>query len=162
MTLPTTASEDWVDDIFNAVETDLLTVGWFERVGLHEPKNAPGYGLTAAAWVQAGPDPLPGESGLAASSALLTFFVRIYHPMISSSPDLIDRNATKANSALLRRWHDNYDFGLDPLVRNVDLLGMSGVRLSSRGGYVEQSGTMFRCMTITLPIIINDVWPQGS
>lgn len=162
MTLPTTAAETWLDDIFNAVESDVKASGWFERVGLHEPKNQPGYGLTCAVWVQSGPDPLPGESGLASSSALLTLFVRVYTPMIAEAQDLIDINVSKSVSALMRRWHDNFDFGLDPLVRNVDLLGQSGVRLGSRAGYVEQSGTMYRVMTITLPIIVNDVWPQGS
>ena len=164
MTLPTTAAEDWIDDIYNAVVSEALASGWFERVNGHEPTNKPGHGLTCAVWIQAGPDPLAGQagSGLATSSALITFNVRVYTPMTAEPRDEIDPNVAKAVSNLMRRWHDNYDFGLHPLVRNVDLLGQSGTRLASRAGYVEQSGSLCRVMTITLPVIVNDVWPQGS
>jgi hypothetical protein len=160
MTLPTTAAETWLDDVFNAVESDIKAGGWFDRVGMHEPKNAPGHGLSCAVWVQ--DIRATQTSGLAATTALLTFNVRGYHNMIVEPQDAIDLNLTKAISSLMRTWNDDYDFGLHPLVRNVDLLGEMGTPLSARSGYVEQSGTMFRVMTITLPIIVNDVWPQGS
>lgn len=157
MTLPTTEAEEWVDDVFNAVQSDVASRGWFDRVGMHEPKNAPGHGLTAAVWVQ-DIRPAPSESGLNLTSAVLEFRVRCYTNMTQEPLDLIDPNLVKAVSNLMRRWHDNYDFGLHPLVRNVDLRGQEGTPLSARAGYVEQSGTMFRVMTITLPVLCNDVW----
>lgn len=167
MTAPD-VSEAWLDDIFNAVVTEALACGWFERVNAHEPASSPGHGLTCAVWVQAGPDPMGNISGLDNSSGLLVLNVRIYAPSMSEPRDAIDPNVAKAVSALMRRWHDNYDFGLDPLVRNVDLYGQTGVRLSSRAGYVQEpgqagaSGRTYRVMTITLPIIVNDIWPIGS
>lgn len=163
MTLPTTAAEEWTDPIFNAVESEIAASGWFDRVGMHEPKNAPGHGLTAAVWVQ-DIRAAAAESGLNLTSALLTFNVRAYANMLQEPQDGIDPNLLRAVSNLMRRWHDNYDFGLHPLVRNVDLRGQEGTPLLARAGYLEQSGTNFRIMTITLPVIVNDVWevPQGG
>jgi hypothetical protein len=160
MTLPTTAAETWLSDIFNAVESDISACGWFDRVGMHEPKNAPGHGLSCAVWLQ--DLRTVRSSGLAASSALVTFQVRIYTSMVQEPQDAIDPAVFMAISNLTRTWHDNYDLGLHPLVRNVDLLGQEGTPLSARAGYVEQSGTLYRVGTIVLPIICNDIWPQGS
>lgn len=157
------ASEAWLDDIFAAVETDCKMIGWFDTVNGAEPKHAPpGLGLTCCFWLQRGPNPLAEESGLNVTSALLTFFVRVFQNMLLEPQDAIDPNVGKSVSALVRRWHDNYDFDLHPLVRNVDLRGMSGTRLSSVAGYEDLDGKMFRVMTITLPVIVNDVWPIGS
>jgi hypothetical protein len=155
-------SEAWVDALFNAVVSDAKACGWFDRVNAAEPMSAPGHGLSAAVWIQAGPNPVGTESGLDKASGLVIFNVRIYTPLTAAVRDEIDPKVTKAVSALFRRWHDNYDFGLNPMVRNVDIFGQAGVRLDSRAGYVEVSGQMCRVMTITLPVIVNDIWTFGS
>ena len=158
-----TASEAWVDALFNAVISDAAACGWFDRVNGAEPMSAPGHGLTAAVWIQAGPLPVGTESGLDKSSGVLLFHVRIYTPLTAAARDEIDPRVTKAVSALFRRWHDDYDFDLNPMVRNVDVYGQAGRGgLDSRAGYVEVSGQMCRVMTITLPVIVNDIWTFGS
>jgi hypothetical protein len=43
----------------------------------------------------------------------------------------------------------------------VDLLGSAGAPLSAQAGYLNQDGRLFRVMTLTLPIIVNDVWDQA-
>jgi hypothetical protein len=43
----------------------------------------------------------------------------------------------------------------------VDLLGQFGTPLSAQAGYVNQDGRLFRIMTITLPLVVNDVWGQA-
>jgi hypothetical protein len=80
--------------------------------------------------------------------------------MLKEPQDMIDPQLMRAASSIMRRYHDDFDFGLDPVVRNVDLLGSFGVALSLVTGYVEQDNVMMRIADITVPIIINDVWTQ--
>lgn len=154
------SSEAWIDPIFDAVVSDVQATAYFRQVLPYEPKRAPTEGLTAAAWVQA-MQPLGMLSGLTVSSGLLTFIVRIYSNMLQEPQDHIDPNMLRAASAIMRRYHDDYDFDLHPLVRNVDLLGMSGTQLSCVAGYLEVDRKMYRIYDITVPVIVNDMWTQA-
>lgn len=158
MTAPD-ASELWLDPVFDAVVSDVQATGYFKRVNQHEPKRKPDIDLTAAVWVQS-IDPLQIASGLAVTSARVVFMLRLYSNMIKEPQDMIDPNLLKAASSIMRRYHDDFDFGLTESVRNVDLLGQYGIALALVTGYVEQDGTMFRIADITVPVIVNDVWPQ--
>lgn len=152
-----TASEAWLDPIFDAVVSDAQASGYFDKVNLHEPKRKPGTGITAAVWVQSiGPVPL--NSGLSVTSALIVFILRIYSNMLKEPQDMIDPRLLKACSNLMRRYHDDFDFG--GAIRNVDLLGATGVSLSAQAGYLEIDTTMYRIMDMQIPCIVNDVWPQ--
>jgi len=143
--------------IIQAAESHAAALGHFERVNRHEPKNAPGNGLTAAIWVQR-VAPLARASGLAATSALLTLNVRIYTSMLAEPQDDIDPAAVDAVDALMNAY--NGDFTLGGLVRNVDLLGQYSSGLDAQAGYLEQDRKLFRVMTIALPLVVNDVWTQ--
>lgn len=158
MTTPS-GNEDWIDDVLDAVVSDVQASGYFEKVNKHEPKRAPRTGLTAAVWISAlRPVQL---SGLASTSAALVFTVRIYSNMLKEPQDMIDPQVTKATSNIIRRYHDDFDFG--GLIRNVDLLGgVSGYELSAVSGYLEIDSKQFRIMDITVPCIVNDVWQQRS
>lgn len=142
--------------ILDAVVSHALASGQFERVNQHEPKNAPGNGLTAAVWVET-IAPVR-SSGLAATSAVVTLNVRLYVSMLAEPQDAIDPNIVAAVDALMTAYSG--DFELGGLVQAVDLLGMAGVPMSARAGYLDQDGKLFRVMTITLPLIVNDVWEQ--
>lgn len=131
--------------------------GWFDKVNGHEPKNAPGNGLTLAVWAQS-LGPVPGASGLRSTTARLVLNVRAYSSMIQEPQDAIDPNLLAATDALMTAYSGDFDFGAN--VRNVDLLGAYGVGLSATAGYLTQDGRIFRVMTITVPLIINDVWSQ--
>lgn len=163
MTEPTPdPSENWLDPIFNAVVSDILASGYFDKVNLHELKRKPGKGLWAAVWVQS-IRPLPAGSGLASTSIQLLLIVRMYSNMLKEPQDAIDPALTKACSSLMRRYHDDFDFGLHPVVRNVDLLGTFGVALEATAGYQDMDeSTTYRIMDLTLPIIVNDVWTQNG
>lgn len=152
-------SESWIDPIFDAVVSDIQMSGYFDRIQTHEPKSKPNTGLTAAVWFLS-LDPLPTGSGLANTSARLAFNVRLYQNMLYEPQDMIDPNLARAAANLIRRWHDNFDFDLDPMVRNVDCLGAYGGPLKAISGYGDQDGTIFRLIDIEVPIIVNDVWPQ--
>lgn len=155
--LTTDASEDWIDDIFDAVVSDVQASGYFDKVNMHEPKRKPGNGLTAAVWLQ-GLTPIGQISGLAATSGRLLFILRLYSNMLQEPQDAIDPNLVRAASNIIRRYHDDFDF--NGTIRNVDLLGAYGVALEAQAGYLEQGGTMYRVIDIQVPCLVNDIWPQ--
>lgn len=143
--------------IINAVQSHAMASGLFERVNGHEPKNAPGNGITAAVWADA-ILPVPAGSGLAKTTARLVLNVRVYTNMLAEPQDAIDPAVCDAVDALMAAYSG--DFELGGLVRNVDLLGQSGPPLSAQAGYIPQDGKLYRAMTITLPVIVSDVWEQ--
>jgi hypothetical protein len=142
--------------ILNEVQSHAMSSGLFERVNGHEPKNAPGNGLTAAVWAQ---DIAPVRgSGLASTSARVVFNVRIYSSMLQEPQDAIDPQILNAVDVLMTAYSG--DFTLGGNVRNIDLLGQTGQALSALAGYINQDNKMYRVMTIALPVIVNDVWEQ--
>lgn len=148
-----------VDDILSAVSSHALASGYFERVNTHEPKSAPGNGLSVAIWVQ-NIGPARGASGLSSTTVLLTFNARIFQSMLSDPQDMIDPNLMKALDALMAAYSG--DFTLGGTVRNVDLLGQFGPGLGAEAGYIEQDKKLFRVITITLPLVVNDLWAQAE
>src|SRR6187399_2482139 len=104
--------------ILNAMQSHAEASGWFDKVNGHEPKNTPGYRLTAAHWIQA-IDPLPAASGLDATTGRLTWNVRVYQNFRSEPLDAIDPHVAGAVNALMIAY--SRDFTLSGLVRNVDL-----------------------------------------
>ncbi|WP_377271925.1 hypothetical protein [Peterkaempfera sp. SMS 1(5)a] len=145
-----------VQGIVDAVASHVLASGLFEQVNGHEPKAAPGSGLTAAVWVQRlGSVP---SSGLASSSARLVLNVRAYSPLTQQPEDAIDPALTSAIDTLMAAY--NGDFTLGGLARQVDVFGIHGIGLDAQAGYLEQDGAVFRVFTIVLPLIVNDLWEQ--
>jgi len=152
-------SEAWLDPIFDAVVSDAQASGYFDKVNTHEPKSAPGYGLTAAVWVQSIAS-VGAISGLSITAARIVFMLRIYQNMLMEPQDMIDPMMLKACSNLMRRYHDDFDF--QGAIRNVDLLGQTGDPLKAEFGYIEISEKLHRACTLTIPCLVNDVWPQSS
>lgn len=149
-----------VAGIYDAVQTHLLRTGWFDRVCGHEPKNAPGNGLTAALWLaKLGPD--SERSGLAATAGRLTLTVRLYSPMLAEPPDGIDLDLAQATHAVMVALSG--DLTLGGLVQAIDLLGMSSSeRLGGEAGYLNQDQKLYRVMVITVPLLIADLWSQSA
>src|SRR2546429_1429361 len=147
------------DAILNAAVSHAMALGLFERANGHEPKNAPGNGITAAVWVDyIGPH--PGQSGLATTSARLVLNVRIYTSMLAEPQDAIDPRVLAAVGVLMGEYSGDFDFG--GAVESVDLLGRAGPPMSAQAGYLNQDGKLYRVMTITVPVIVNDVWSQSQ
>lgn len=143
--------------LLNAVESHASASGWFEQVNGHEPLSPPATGgLTCAVWVDA---LAPSRtSGLATSTARLTFNVRLYTSMTSLPLDAIDPNLLQATDALMRAYIGGFTLG--GLVRHVDVFGAYGPALDARAGYIEHTGMTLRVMTITLPVIVSDLWDE--
>lgn len=156
MTTPT-SSESWVEPIFDAVVSEYQRSGYFDKVNSHEPRRKPSKGLTAAVWLQS-VRPLPQRSGVDSTSGILTFTGRSYMNMFKEPNDMIDVWMMRANAHLMRLMHDDFDFG--GVISNVDLLGAFGTPLSLLSGYLDQDATKYRIMDLTIPCVVNDIWPQ--
>jgi hypothetical protein len=117
-------------------------------------------GLTFVIWPGPG-NPIPGRSGLNATSVAINFMLRIFRSVNSDPLGEIDPEMIDATDALLNAYTG--DFTLDGLVAEIDLLGQYGTSLSWDSGYIEMdSSTRFRIVDITIPLIINDVWTQEA
>lgn len=145
--------------ILDATVSHALASGYFERVNQHEPKAAPGNGISAAVWVNT-IGPAVGASGLTATSGRLELNVRVMQNMLKEPQDAIEPAVLAAVDALMSAYSGDFDLGGN--VRNVDLLGQAGVPLSAQAGYLPIDGKLYRAMTIVLPLIINDLWNQGA
>jgi hypothetical protein len=148
-----------VDNILSAVVSHAAASGYLGRVNTVEPKAAPGNGLTAAVWVQR-VGAARGASGLASTTALVVLNLRLFQNMLKEPQDMIDPDLMRALDALMAAYSG--DFTLGGLVRNVDLLGQFGPELSAEAGYVDIDKKLFRVVTITLPLVVNDLWVQAE
>lgn len=145
--------------LLDGLVSNALQLGIFDKVNTHEPKAAPGHGLTAAIWSD-GIRPVPQASGLNQTSAVSVFSFRIYQNMTMEPQDLIDTYIVEAVDTLFAQLTG--DFTLNGEARNIDLLGETGNGLGAQAGYINQDGRIFRVMDITIPIIINDAWSQNA
>lgn len=147
------------DQLVTAVADPVAQLGIFERVTRHEPKNAPGSGLTAAIWVQR-IDPLGPGSGLDETSVKVEMNIRMSTNMLAEPQDEIDPKIMTAAFQLMGAYSG--DFTLGGLIRSVDLLGMYGTPMSAQAGYLTHDQKLYRIMTLIIPLIINDVFDQEA
>lgn len=152
-------SQAAVNQLFDSIVSTCLTLGVFESVNQHEPKTAPQAGTYAAVWVDS-ITPVARASGLNATSGVVVFNVRCYSSMLQQPLDAIDPGLTTAAMTVMDAFSGDFTFG--GTVRDVDLLGMYGQPMGGRAGYINIDGKMFRVFTITIPVIINDLWTQVS
>ena len=85
---------------------------------------------------------------------------RIYTPILTQPPDSIDSNMMNALSALVAAYTDGFTLGA--LVKQIDLLGQYGTPLSAASGYQDWDNTQYRVITLTIPVVVNDVWIQSA
>jgi hypothetical protein len=150
-----------VNDVFARLESYAMGTGRFDMVNQHEPKSAPGVGVSFSVWIQL-MKPWPKGSGMGITTGVVVFQGRIYTNFRSQPFDMIDPNVTSAAMDLMGSISGDFDLGGNDDVRNVDLLGASGHSLSFQAGYVEIDRQMHRVVTITIPIIINDMFNQEA
>jgi hypothetical protein len=147
--------------VFDKVVSFALATGRFDHVNQHEPKNAPGRGLECSVWMNT-IAPVRA-SGMGAVSGVVTLYARIYTNFRQQPYDSIDPQVMAAVADLMGAMAGNFDFGGAANVRAVDLLGgWSNTPLSAAAGYVEIDRQMFRVMTITIPIVINDMFVEAG
>lgn len=151
-----------IDNLLDRIVSHALASGYFDLVNGHEPKNAPdssASSLVAAVWVETVRLAL-GSSGLDSSSAVVVFSVRIYTSMLQEPQDGIDPAVVKALDALYTAYAGDFELGGE--ARMVDLRGAEGTPLQAKAGYLNQDNKLYRVMTITLPVIVNDAWSESA
>ena len=149
------ASQDLVDRI----ASHAMSLGVFDRVNQHEPKNKPGRGLTCAVWIDR-IEPARGRSGLTATDARVVFNVRVYTNMLQNPQDAIDPQVMIATDLLFEAYSGDFQLGDDS--RFIDLEGMTqGHPLFGQSGYINIDNMVYRVMTITVPVIVQNAWTQA-
>lgn len=150
--------------IVDVLQSHAYTSGLFEAVSGHEPLSPPSGGLTAAFWADY-LGPVPAASSLDATTGLLIINARLYRSMLSEPQDAIDPEVLRATYGLMGAYSGNFSLGIVDAAERpaawVDLLGQTRSRLESRAGYLKQDENTYRAMTITIPIVLPNLWPQA-
>lgn len=147
-----------IDSIMDAVITHAQNTGWFLTVQGHESKQSNTNSISAGVWIER-IEPIRSSS-LIAASVRLELEMRIYGSTMAQPYDDIDPNLTKAVDALFTAYLGDFDLGGE--ARHIDVFGAHGQGLQVRVGYMNMDGRELRVFQIRLPIIINDVWTEGS
>lgn len=145
------------------IESTAKRLGRFDKVQTHEPKSAPGSGLTFACWLQE-LRPVAVASGLNVTSMLVVFNASIYINMLSEPQDAIDVDVATVAAELAAEFHGGFEVVDDRIANSVraelDLLGRHGVPMNTRAGYINQDGKLLRVFVLAIPIIAYDVFDQ--
>lgn len=131
--------------------------GFFDVVMMHEPKSAPGKGLSLSIFL-APIEPIQ-SSGLSATSVLMTINAQLRCSMTREPQDDIDPDLLDAADVLMGAITN--DFRLGGAVRSVDLLRQHSTGLAGVPGYITHDGHMYRVIDVMIPCLVNDVWAQG-
>lgn len=148
-----------VNALFDQVKTHCVSLGIFGGVATHELKSKPGNGVSAEIWGMT-VRPVAQVSGLNATAGLVTFHIRIRTPMLQKPEDDTDKRLMTAATGLMAEYSGH--FTLSGTVMQIDLLGAHGESLSAQLGYLEQDGTLFRVATVTLPIVVDNLFTQAA
>ncbi|GHH57726.1 DUF4082 domain-containing protein [Lentzea cavernae] len=146
-----------------ALASHAMVLGNFKTVSLHEPRVRPAEPLHVALWWST-ITPIDA-SGLAVTSARVEWLLRMYTPGEQEPQDEMDAiigDATDRLIGSLARDFDLDDHVVDGLVRMIDIRGAHGARLNAVAGWARWSDGMSRVVTVTIPVIVNDVWQEGA
>ena len=134
-------------------------LGVFDSVNAHEPKSAPGQGVSCSVWVS-DLEPIGEASGLASATVRLEFQFRIYTSMLQEPQDGIDPLILDATDKLFTALIGGVT--LSGNVRHIDVFGAYGEKLRATAGYLNQDGKLFRVMDIHAPLVVNDTYTEGA
>lgn len=156
--MPSSALGLMSQDMIDHISSHAMSLGIFDRVNTHEPKNKPGRGITFAIWVDR-IEPARARSGLDATDARVTLNGRVYTNMLQQPQDAIDPNVMDATDLIMGALTGDFDLGDGS--RTIDVLGMTqGHPLSAQSGYINIDNMVYRVMTIFIPVIIERAWVQ--
>lgn len=145
--------------IMDQLISHALATGYFDSVNetkIDEPTG--GGNITCGIWAD---DIVPiRSSGLASVSVRVLFKVRIFSSTEASPESYVERVMIQAATALWAAYAGDFDLGGE--ARAVDLLGMHGVTLACNAHYMNLSGTIYRVMDLTVPVLVNDVFDQSA
>lgn len=144
--------------LLDLVTSHAQRLGGSDAVIAHEPESAPGgRGVTVTASL-AGIGAARGGSSVKATTARVELAVRVWYPADGAAAARAELVVAAAADGLMRAYTGDYT--LSGQVMNIDLLGRYGPGLEGRAGYADLDGETYRVFTITLPMIISDLWEQ--
>lgn len=148
-----------IQGLSDAVCAAAQRIGHLDTVDGHEPREAPNSAMHAAFWLLS---IRPARvSGLASVATCITFLGRLYVPAGDGTNlpyDEIDQQLLAATDRLMAAFIGKFTLG--GRVRNVDVFGAHSPGLGADAGYVAFGKSNFRVMTITLPLIVNDMYEE--
>ncbi|MFC8515479.1 hypothetical protein [Streptomyces sp. NPDC057257] len=148
-----------IEGIRSRLTSHAQDLGVFGQVLDHEPVSAPGSGLTYAVWLGE-IAPSPQNSGLASTSARVTFNGRLYLPADTEPMGDVDLQLGAAVDQLIGAYSGGFTLGGS--VRNLDLLGAGGEALRAPFRYLQLDSTTYRTAHLNIPMILSNVWAQAS
>ena len=132
-----------------AITSYLAASGYVKVARLGEPK-APPENVTAAVFMSS---VAVAQLTLGTTIEQHVVTIRLYRNMLDESADVeleLARIVSEISSDLLG------EFDLGATIRNVDAGGQYGTGLSTRWGYVDVGGTMFRVADMLIPLVVDD------
>lgn len=148
-----------ISSILDILISDAQLLGIFERVNQYESTTSPGSGLTAEiVWIM-GPTPMAGRSGLASTSARVVYGMRIMLEFKNTPKESLDPAITNAVDLYVNSLLGELALA-DAQGSFIDVFGMGGVPIDAVGGYLTLDQTTYRIGTITIPVIMENVWTQ--
>lgn len=146
-----------VQSLVDGLISRAANLGVFDQVNAHEPMNPPGNGITCSVWVQ-GFSPV-AISGLSSTSIRVLFNVRAYTKGLQQPYDYIDPSVTQAMCVFVQGLTNGFSLG--GTVYDIDLLGEFGVPLAGQAGYVTIASTIYRVITVSVPVIVDEAFDQS-
>lgn len=143
--------------VLSALVSHGQSLGVFDAVYPGEPKAKPtekGLHLTIFydRWL---PSTRPG---LAVTSVVEVWNLRVGLPMLAQPVGEVERQVLTGMDRMMESL--NSDFTLGGLIAGIDIMGMSGIGMSGRAGYLNHDGTLFRVINNEVPLLLDDVWEQ--
>ena len=146
--------------LFSALKSTGQRLSVFQGVNTHEPWNSPGKGLYLS-YILATLVPGGARSGLNSTSGTITFTARLWSHSVQLPADETDPQLLAAAAALMAALSLDLDFGdfpqLDGVVRNIDLMSMTG-----QTGWVPFQDASYRVFDVRVPVVINDMFQQSA
>ena len=142
----------------DAIESHLKAHGKLEHVRRGEPKGPPQANASAALWMSSVRVVALPASGI---TELHTVMLRFYYDFLQDEQNtgLADREQLEDMSGrvvqeVAELLTEDYDLGAT--VNHVDIGGIYGTELTAEWGHVEISGTMYRVVDMTIPLVVDD------
>lgn len=144
--------------VLSALQSVCQGLGSIEQSIAGQGQNPPTAGVGATIWAMPGRT-VARRSGLASVSVELVFNIRLTLSMSTQPPETVEGTLLGAFSDLCNALAGG--FTLNGQVEQVDLLGAYGEPLKWDPGYVQYDGVTYRCITVPVPVVLDDVWSDA-
>jgi hypothetical protein len=140
--------------LHSAVLSVPKTLGIFDKVNGHQPKNPPGQKLSCHVWIARW---RPARSGLNSTSVTVVYNAQVQLPADYQPADDVEPLMLSATLRLAAGYAGGFTLGGNLGVRAIDLRGMEGVTMEEQQGFLTHDQNLYRAAPVVVPIILNHV-----